>query len=115
VTYIERWPVETRFNLIQMFTVREMAQVFRDKYVERFIDLIVEGRQELEDPESMSGDVAVSIFGSICESLVKFFHNGSDVGDLQGHIPELMYLAVCPYVGHEKAREELTIDSPVPG
>jgi AcrR family transcriptional regulator len=113
--YIQLRPVETRFDLIQMLTVGEMAQVFRDSYVERFIDLIDAGRQELDDPESMTRDVAAGIFGSIYEFLVKQFHNGADIGQLDDHIPELMYLAVRPYVGHETAREELTIHSPLPG
>ena len=115
IGYIQRRPVEARFNLIQMLTVGEMAQVFRDRYVERIIDLIDEGRQELDDPESMTRDVATGIFGSIYEFLVKQFHDGSDIGQLDDHIPELMYLAVRPYVGHETAREELTIRSPIPG
>ena len=115
VGYIQRRPVEARFNLIQMLTVGEMAMVFRDRYVERFVDLIDEGRQELEDPESMSRDVAAGIFGSIYEFIVKQFHDGSDIGQLDEHIPELMYLAVRPYVGHETAREELAIRSPIPG
>lgn len=115
VSYIQRRPVEAQFNLIQMLTVGEMAMVFRDRYVERFVDLIDEGRQELEDPESMTRDVAAGTFGSIYEFIVKQFHDGSDIGQLDDHIPELMYLAVRPYVGHETAREELAIRSPIPG
>jgi AcrR family transcriptional regulator len=115
ISYIQQRPVEAQFNLVQMLTVGEMAQVFRDNYVERIIDLIDEGRQELDDPESMSRDVATGIFGSIYEFLVKHFHDNSDIDELDDQIPELMYLAVRPYVGHETAREELSIRSPIPG
>jgi hypothetical protein len=87
-----------------------MAQVFRDNYVERIIDLIDAGREELDDPDSISRDVAAGVFGSIYEFLVKQFHDDADIGKLDQYIPDLMYLAVRPYVGHEAALEELNMD-----
>jgi AcrR family transcriptional regulator len=110
IGYIQNRPVEARFNLVQMLTVGEMAQVFRDNYVERIIDLIDAGREELDDPDSLSRDVAAGVFGSIYEFLVKQFHDDADIGKLDQYIPDLMYLAVRPYVGHEAALEELNMD-----
>ena len=69
--YIQARPIQTRFDMIQMLEVGELAQAYRDRILGRIVDLIDEGRQELDDPESMSREVAVGIFGSIYQSLLK--------------------------------------------
>lgn len=113
--YIQRRPVEARFNLITMLEVGETAQAFRDGYVDRIIGLIDAGRVEHEDPESVSRDIAGGAFGSIYEFIVKQFHDGGDVSQLEQHVPDLMFLAISPYVGHDGAREELSIPAPPRG
>jgi AcrR family transcriptional regulator len=115
VRYIQRRPVEARFNLIAMLNVGETAQAFRDSYVERIVDLIDAGRAEQSDPDSVPRDIATGAFGSIYEFLVKQFHDGADISRLERHVPDLMYLAVCPYIGHDRARAELAIPPPPRG
>lgn len=115
VRYVDGRPVEARFNLIQMLTVGETAQALRDNYVERIIDLIDAGREELDDPAAVPRDIAAGAFGSVYEFLVKKFHDGAEVGQLERYVPDLMYLAVSPYVGHERALEELSIAAPAVG
>lgn len=115
VRYIQRRPIEARFNLIQMLTVGEGAQLTRDRYVERIIDLIDAGREELDDPSAVPRDVATGAFGSVYEFLVKQFHDGADISQLERYVPDLMYLAVSPYLGHDVAREELTVPAPPRG
>jgi AcrR family transcriptional regulator len=115
VRYIQRRPIEARFNLIQMLTVGEGAQLTRDRYVERIIDLIDSGREELDNPSAVPRDIATGAFGSVYEFLVKQFHDGADVSRLEQYVPDLMYIAVSPYVGHDRAREELAIAAPPKG
>jgi hypothetical protein len=81
----------------------------------RIIDLIDAGRVELDDPGSVPREIAAGAFGSVYEFLVKQFHDGADVTQLESHVPDLMYLAVSPYVGNEAAREELSMPAPPTG
>jgi AcrR family transcriptional regulator len=110
--YVRDRPLETRFDMIQMLSAGEIAQAYRDRYVQRTVDLIDEGRMELDDPESLSRAVAVGAFGSIYEFLLKELHDRDEVGSAEDFVPELMYIAVRPYLGHEAARQELTIPPP---
>ena len=109
---IEAQPLQTRFDMVQMLVVGDLAQAYRDRHLGRIVDLIDEGRQELDDPESLTRDVAVGVFGSIYQSLLKQTYGRRDLGSPETFVPDLMYIAVRPYVGHEVAREELTIPPP---
>jgi AcrR family transcriptional regulator len=109
--YVNQRPIETRFDMVQMLAAGDLAQAHRDRYVNRIIDLIDEGRQELEDPDSMTRDVAVAVFGSIYQMLQKALSEGRG-RDPESVVPELMYIAVRPYLGPEVAAEELTFGGP---
>lgn len=58
-------PFEAHFNFIEMLEGGEAAQLHRDRYVNRVVDLIDEGRGRLEDPDSASRDLVAALFGSI--------------------------------------------------
>lgn len=110
--YVERRPLETRFDMIHMLAGSERAMAERDRYVGRIVDLIDDGRLELEDPESIGRSVAEATFGSIYLALTKQLAQGDGVGILDEVVPELMCLAVRPYLGAEAAMEELAIPPP---
>jgi AcrR family transcriptional regulator len=105
-------PLEARFNIIQMLSAGEIAQAYRDRYVERLIDLVDEGRMEMENPDSRGREVAVSIFGSVYQYLFKEISSGEQLESIDRLVPELMYIAVRPYLGEEAAVEELSIAPP---
>lgn len=112
-----RWirdnPAIVRFGTVEMFGAGLMAQAQRESHLQRMVDLIDAGRQELEDPDSIGRGVAESVFGSIYEFLIRELREGG--GGTQGaesYVPDLMYLAVRPYLGHDVAREELSIAPP---
>ncbi|HVY97204.1 MAG TPA: TetR/AcrR family transcriptional regulator [Solirubrobacterales bacterium] len=111
-----RWirdnPTVVRFGTVRMFSAGLMAQAQRESHLQRLVDLIDGGRQELEDPDSVGRGVAESVFGSIYEFLVREVQGGSGTRAAESFVPELMYIAVRPYLGHEAAREELTIPAP---
>src|SRR5262245_28133168 len=50
--YIRDRPLEARFNFVEMLEGGEEAQVYRDRYVRRIVDLIDEGRAHLPDPDA---------------------------------------------------------------
>jgi AcrR family transcriptional regulator len=110
--YIQARPVQTRFDMIQMLEVGELAQAYRDRMLGRIVDLIDEGRQELDDPDSMSREVAVGIFGSIYQSLLKEVRGRTGQVPVESFVPQLMYIAVRPYLGHDAACEELRLPAP---
>jgi AcrR family transcriptional regulator len=110
--YIRDHPREVRFGVVQMFAAGDLAQVYRERQLHGMVDLIDRGRQELDDPESMSRGVAEGVLGSIYGILIKELQSGAGVSTAESYVPEMMYLAVRPYLGHEVAREELTIPPP---
>jgi AcrR family transcriptional regulator len=111
--WIQSHPLQTRFDMVHMLSAGDMAQVHRDRHLGRIVDLIDEGRQELHDPDSMTRDVAVGIFGSIYQSVLKKTHDERLTSrPPESFVPDLMYIAVRPYLGHEVAHEELTIPAP---
>jgi hypothetical protein len=110
--YVRDRPLEARFNFVEMLEAGEEAQVYRDRYVRRIVDLIDEGRREAVDPDSLGEDLALAAFGSIYEFLARQFQAFDDIARIERHVPGLMYLAVRPYLGHEIARAELSIPPP---
>jgi hypothetical protein len=75
-------------------------------------DLIDAGRYELEDPSSVSGDTALAVVGGIYELMQKELSRGRGTGRAEDYVPQLMYIAVRPYLGHEEALKELSIPAP---
>jgi TetR/AcrR family transcriptional regulator, repressor of fatR-cypB operon len=110
--YIDARPIQTRFDMIQMLGVGDMAQAYRDRYLGEIVNLIDEGRTELPDPDSMSRDVAIGVFGSIYQFLLRELEGRREPVTAESYVPQLMYIAVRPYLGHDAAREELTIEAP---
>jgi AcrR family transcriptional regulator len=110
--YIRDNPRIVRFGSVCLFEAGMMAQAQRESHLHRMVDLIDAGRRELDDPESMSRAVAEAAFGSIYEAVIKEMQAGRGTKAAEDFVPELMYIAVRPYLGHEVAREELTIPPP---
>jgi AcrR family transcriptional regulator len=109
--YVERHPREIRFGAVGLLQAGPVVQAHRANHMQRLVDLVDCGRQELDDPESLGRPAAEGVLGSINELMVKEFHKGV-VRSPQGYVPDLMYLAVRPYLGHDVAREELSIPAP---
>lgn len=110
--YIRDHPRESAFSSVLMFSAGETAQAHRERHLRRLIDLIDAGRKEMEDPESLSRAVAEGTLGSIYALSTRLIVEG-EVASIEELVPELMYVAVRPYLGDEAAREELTMP-PVP-
>lgn len=108
--FIRDNPRECRFGSIEMMQVGPVAQAHRERQLHGIVDLIDAGRQELDDPDSVGRSAAEAALGAIYMTAVKELGKGNAEG--VGMVPELMYLAVRPYLGDEVAREELTIPPP---
>lgn len=112
--FIRDHPRTARFGSIEMMQVGPVAQAHREAQLHRMVDLIDAGRQELDDPDSVGRGVAEATFGSIYTISLRRIEEGH-TDDIDSFVPELMYVAVRPYLGHEVAQEELTIPPPPEG
>lgn len=110
--YVRDNPRIVRFGTVQLLQAGPMAQAQRERHLHQMVDLIDAGRQELDDPDSVGRGVAEAAFGAIYELLIRETATGKGTRSAVDFVPELMYVAVRPYLGDEVAREELTIPPP---
>jgi hypothetical protein len=64
------------------------------------------------DPDSVPPLAAASVIGAIIQVLARYSSEGDGGRDPVAAVPEMMYLAVRPYLGEEAARRELTMPPP---
>jgi AcrR family transcriptional regulator len=102
---------DARFGTYELMRAGPHAQSRREATLQPFIDLIDAGRRELPEPESLSRSTAEAVVGSIVGLLVKRL-SAPRPADIELLVPELMFIAVRPYLGDEAARQELRIPSP---
>jgi AcrR family transcriptional regulator len=105
-------PVETRFALVEFGRATEFAKARLEWAIELYTDLIDAGREESAEPDSMSRASARSAIGSTMSLLSRQWQEEGDVSEAERFVPEMMYLAVRPYLGQEAALEELRIPPP---
>jgi AcrR family transcriptional regulator len=104
-------PKYTRFGMVEMLWAGELTKVTRDNSFRQFTAMVDGGRAVADDPDSIPAFTAEGTVGSITEMFAKRLRRGAG-GNPYEFIPELMYLAVLPYLGEEAARKELTIPAP---
>jgi len=114
VRFMREHPREVSFGALHILAAGDLAQVYREQQLQQWVDLIDLGRQEMDDPDSVGRAVAEGALGSIHGRLLKELEKGEGTASLERFVPELMYIAVRPYLGHEVAREELAIPPPPP-
>jgi AcrR family transcriptional regulator len=110
--FVRERPREVRYGGMALQEAGPEVQAYRANHVNRLVDLVDAGRTELDDPASLNRSVAEGVLGSIFGTMVTAMYEGS-AKEPEAFIPELMYIAVRPYLGHEVAREELTMQ-PLP-
>lgn len=110
-----RWIVENpkkmRFGLLEMLWAGELPSALRDDLFGAYVAMIDEGREVAPEPEAVPAYTAESVVGSITQVIARRLAKPGE-RDLFSLIPEMMYLAVRPYLGEEAARRELTIPGP---
>jgi AcrR family transcriptional regulator len=105
-------PREVRFCTVAIADAGEMVAARRDANLQRFVDLIDAGRAELADPTAVGREVAEAAVGAVFERLLRTASRSGDARRAHDLVPELMYLAVRPYVGHAEALKELSAPPP---
>lgn len=109
--WVVEHPREARYATIEMMAAGEFAVERREATMRRFVDLVDAGRGQLAEPESVSRAMAEGVVGGILGMMTRHLHRGSSACP-EDFVPDLMFLAVRPYLGHEAAREELSIPPP---
>jgi AcrR family transcriptional regulator len=109
--YIRDHPRESTFSSTLMFAAGDLAQAHRERHLRRLVALVDAGRSEQPDPGALGRPVAEAAVGSIYSLVTKRLAEGA-ADSVEALVPELMYLATRPYLGEERAREELAIPPP---
>jgi AcrR family transcriptional regulator len=108
--FFEEDPARARFLVVEVTGAGNNAQSRRDRILQRLADILDGGRGELEKPDSVSHCtaeiVAGAIYGTIFDRIESgFIERGEDF------LPELVYMAVMPYLGSRAAEDELLVQS----
>jgi hypothetical protein len=80
----------------------------RDEAVQRIADLLDGGRGEHEGPRPMSRCTAEIAAGAVFSTMLAKLESGS-VERGEEFLPELIYMAVMPYLGARAAEDELAV------
>lgn len=103
--WVQSSPLKARFVGEGRNGNKEVRERF-EAMVNTVIDLIDLGRQELDDPDSLTRATAEGIGGAVYEQVTMELARGG-VEDYSRLLPNLMFLIVRPYLGIEAASEEL--------
>ncbi len=109
--FLQEDPARARIMVVEVLSAGERAQLIRDQGMEGLFAFIDLGRNELDDPDSISRATAEAIGGAIFSRIRMEIETGS-TDALPALLPKMMYSAVLPYLGSEAAREELEIPPP---
>ncbi|MGN6662666.1 MAG: TetR/AcrR family transcriptional regulator [Solirubrobacterales bacterium] len=110
--WIRDHPRYVVFATMMMNQATELARAHRDMALQMFVEIVDAGRRELDDPCSVSPETAMTVIGSIYELLQRELTKGQGTARAEDFVPELMYVAVRPYLGHAEALKELSIPPP---
>jgi hypothetical protein len=103
-------PTRARFLVVEVNGTGSGAQARRDQALQRLADILDGGRQELEKPESVSRCTAEIVAGAIYGTVLGKVEDGS-IERGEDFLPELVYMAVMPYLGSRAAEDELLVQS----
>jgi AcrR family transcriptional regulator len=98
--------VRTRFFAIMMRSPGDLAQARIYRMIELGVELVDAGRHQLPDPDAVPRSRAEGAVGAIYEAIVSASRKGPP--ELGAELlPQLMYIAVMPYLGLDAADAEL--------
>lgn len=108
--FFQEDPVRARFLVVEVNGAGNGAQSRRDRILQQMADILDGGREELEEPGSVSRCTAEIVAGAIYGTVLGRIEAGwIDRGE--DFLPELVYMAVMPYLGSRAAEDELLVQS----
>jgi AcrR family transcriptional regulator len=106
--YLQENPVRARFLLVEVNGAGGGAQDRRDRIMQRCADLLDGGRGEAGKRGPMSRCTAEIAAGAIYGTLLAKIESGA-IERGEEFLPELIYMAVMPYLGSRAAEDELAV------
>ncbi len=108
IRFLEEDGERARFFVVEVVHAGRQAQARRDMILHQLAELVDAGRDQLEDPKSVSRGTAEIVAGAVYGTvLTKIKHGWPAWG--RDFLPELMYMAVLPYLGAQAAEAELRL------
>jgi AcrR family transcriptional regulator len=110
IRFFQEDPLRARFLIVEVNGAGSGAQARRDRILSGLADLLDGGREELEQPVHVSRCTAEILAGAIYSTLA----GKIDTGCIERHqefLPELVYMAVLPYLGSRAAEDELAVQT----
>lgn len=108
--FFQEDPVRGRFLMVEINGVGAGAQARRDRMMQRLADIVDGGRGELEKPQKTSRCTAEILAGAIYGTVTAKIEAGA-VERGEDFLPELVYMAVLPYLGTSAAEDELLVQT----
>ena len=96
----------TNFSVFEVRSAGERALLLMGEAFNELFDLIDRGREERDDHHEISRATAEAVGGSIFNQMYVAYERGA-IDAVRAKLPEMMYMAVLPYLGAEAAAEEL--------
>jgi len=106
--FLREDPVRARFLLVAVNGVGEEAQMRRDRFVQRFADLLDEDGRGNGKPGRSSRCTAEIAAGAIYWMILTKVEAGA-IERQEEFLSELIYVAVMPYLGAEAAEDEFSV------
>jgi AcrR family transcriptional regulator len=107
--FLQEDAVRARFFVVAVNGAGGRAQVGRDRILQGLAEMIDAGRAELEEPDSVSRSTAEMASGAIYETIMTKVRDGA-IERGEEFLPELVYMAVMPYLGARAAEDELLVE-----
>jgi AcrR family transcriptional regulator len=108
--FFDEDPIRARFLIVEVNGAGSGAQARRDRLLQALADLVDGGRGELDEPGLVSRCTAEIVAGAIYGTLVGKLEEGC-VERRAEFLPELVYMAVMPYLGSRAAEDELSVQT----
>jgi AcrR family transcriptional regulator len=101
-----------RFAFVEVRAAGERASLLIGEEIAALSDLIDEGRAEPTAPPTLTRATAESVAGGIYNEIYTAACHAGPMPPEKDIVPELMYSAVLPYLGHVQAAAELEVPPP---
>src|SRR5262249_9382506 len=104
--FLEQEPAASRVLIVELLNAGPKGRARRDMTIRLLASLVDPASDDLAAPESLSRDVAVGVAGSVFITLRSKMLRRPPMAPAE-MIPQLMCMALMPYVGVDAALREL--------
>lgn len=110
IGFLAEDPARARCFAVEIGALGRAGAERRDRVMGVFAELVDAGRAELEDPTSLSPATAQIVAGAIYQTIREKIRAG-DIERGEHFLPELVYMAIMPYLGARAAESALMVET----